>query len=115
MDLKIIKNTPYVLLLLVVSFLFNAVLSIPTPWTMSITWILEYYIVFWMYQNYAYKAPQLLWLDIFRRKALLGGAIYLGALIGHHIYYGTVTAIVSIAYAVMVIVTFALLEYSLYN
>jgi hypothetical protein len=115
MDFKIIKNTPYVLLLLVASFLFNAVLGVATPWTMSVTWVLEYYIVFWVYQNYAYKAPQLSWLDIFRRKALLCLTMFLGALIGHHIYYGTVTMLTCAAYAAMVVVTFALLEHSLYS
>ncbi|MGD0331173.1 MAG: hypothetical protein ABSB40_12160 [Nitrososphaeria archaeon] len=115
MDLKLVKNTPYVILLLLISFLFNAVLRIPTPWTMPVVWILEYYSVFWIYQNYAYRAHELSWPDIFRRKAILGLLLFLGAIVGYRLYYGTVTALVCAAYAALVVSTLVLLEHSLYN
>lgn len=115
MDFKIIKNTPYVILLTIASFLFNVIVCMPTPWTMSITWIFEYYIVFWVYQEYTNKADKFSLVGVCKRKGLWALGIFLGALISNYIYYGKVTKTMCAAYAVMVIVAFTLLEHSLYD
>ena len=115
MDLKIIKNIPYVILLTIISFLFNVIVAMPTPWTMSISWVVEYYIVFWIYQEYTRKADRFSLLGVCKRKGLWGLGIFLGALVSNYLYYGKVTTTMCTAYAGMVVVTFMLLEHSLYD
>lgn len=115
MDFKILHNTPYVILLSLASFLFNAALQLPTPLTMVATWFFEYYFIFWLFQKYVPKEKELSWINSIKKRGIWGFIIFLGGIIGHRMVYGHVTPLVCIVYALMIVWTFGLLEHSIYN
>lgn len=115
MDLRIIHNTPYVILLTLASFLFNVALQLPTPITMAATWFFEYYFFFWFFQKYVPKEQELSWMHAIKKRGIWVLLIFLGGIIGHRMFYGHVTPLVCIVYTLMITWTFALLEHSLYS
>lgn len=115
MDFKIVHNTPYVVLLMGLSLLLNMILHIATPWTMLLTWLVEYYIVFWFYQTYVPKKDDFSWKSFAESKMVIACFLLAGGLIGHHVYFGPVRIITCITYAIFIPIVLALMEYSLYN
>lgn len=115
MDLRIVHNTPYVILMLIASGLFNVALQMPTPLSMMLIWIFEYYILFWVYQEYVPKSEEHSFLKALIKRSVWYLIAFLGGIIGHHLLYGHVGIYICSVYASMAVCTFLLAEHSLYK
>lgn len=115
MNFRIVHNTPYVILMLIASGLFNVALQMPTPLSMMLIWVFEYYILFWAYQEYIPQNKEASFVDMLKKRSVWCFVLLLGGIIGHHVLYGHVNIYTCSVYALMIMCTFLLAEHALYK
>lgn len=114
MNLKLIHNLPYVLLLVLMGTIFNWSLDGRIIWSKFFSLIPLVYCCLWFCQKISVTAGKFTLLNAFKKEGYLMVLLAAGGIYGHYWKYRTVSVIDCGLYSILSVLTLVIIEKSLY-